>query len=142
MSQNSAVVLIPGQKLDVAGNIRASGTIASGGSITIDGTPGSERITSTDDLEIHVAASRVLRLETNATAPNIAAFEGANITTNLLGSVADVGDGAPGKYEGNQDLDDMALNASRNLWFQLKLPPTSSVLVAQEITVTVTAEAP
>src|SRR3989338_7771084 len=50
-----------------------------------------------------------------------------------------VGDGT-GKYEGNQDLDSLALNISRNLWMQLKLPPTSTTETEQTVTVTVTAE--
>ena len=78
----------------------------------------------------------------NASAPALADFEGSGIpvTKHLLTtSAGQVGDAA-GKYEGNQDLDSLALNISRNLWMQLKLPPTSTTDTEQTVTVTVTAE--
>ncbi len=78
----------------------------------------------------------------NSTAPNIAAFEGTDIMRNLLGATAHVGGSSATKYVGDQSMTSMALNTIRNLWFQLKLPSTSSMLNAQTITVTVTAEAP
>jgi len=77
----------------------------------------------------------------NAAAPALSDFEDAGITQNLVTtSAAQVGDVA-GKYEGDQDLDDLGLNADRNLWMQLKLPEYTSTGAQQTITVTVTAEA-
>lgn len=104
------------------------GSLAGGWSLSGDGYADAQ-----NELAVHALF--------NATAPDRAAFEGADITKNLLGAVAQVGDLA-GKFKGDQDMDEMPLNASRNLWFQLKLPPTSSLLGDQTITVVVTAEAP
>lgn len=67
----------PAEQLDVAGNIHASGTIASGNSITIDGTPGSENIASSAALELHTSDGRTLRLEPAAT--------GTLVSPNLIG---------------------------------------------------------
>ena len=62
---------------------------------------------------------------------------------NLLTTTTEeVGDAVGGKYEsGDQDLDSLALNVERNLWFQLKLPETSSTNGGQTVTVTVTGVA-
>ena len=79
----------------------------------------------------------------NSTQPTINDFEGPgnpvgkHLLTTATGSVGD----AAGKYEGNQELDNMGLNVSRNLWFQLKLPPTSTTTAEQIIVMTITAEA-
>lgn len=79
--------ITPAAKLDVNGNLQATGTIKSGSSITIDGTAGSERITSTDDLEIHVAGGRALRLESNATAPSlVGGYSGNAISAGVIGA--------------------------------------------------------
>ncbi len=103
------------------------GGISGGWSLSTDGLADAP-----DELAVHALF--------NATVPNIAAFEGADILKHLLGSVADVGDGA-GKYEGGQEMDSLALNQNRNLWFMLKLPTTSTTPDQQTVTVTVTAEA-
>ncbi len=77
----------------------------------------------------------------NSAAPAITDFESGGVTQNLLTtSAAQVGDVA-GKFEGDQDLDDLALNADRNLWVQLKLPETTTTGSLQTVTVTVTGEA-
>jgi len=104
------------------------GSLAGGWSLSTDGYADAQ-----NELAVHALF--------NATAPGRAAFEGADISKNLLGAAAQVGDLA-GKYAGDQVMDDMPLNASRNLWFQLKMPPTSSLLGEQTISVVVTAEAP
>ena len=65
--------------VEVAGldGLVVTGTITSGSSITIDGTAGSERIVSTDALELHTSQGRNLRLEPagptvfNEVGPNI-----------------------------------------------------------------------
>lgn len=53
----------PAELLDVVGNIHATGTIASGNSITIHGTAGNEKIVSTGALEIHTQLGRAWRME-------------------------------------------------------------------------------
>jgi hypothetical protein len=102
----------PGETLDVAGSIHASGTIASGSSITIDGTAGSEKITSTDALELHSSTGRVLRLTPEAEsavftglfAPNIlGGFQGNSITAGVVG--ATVAGGGTNGFE-NRVTDD------------------------------------
>ena len=84
-----------GLALDVVGNVKASGTIKSGSSITIDGTAASENIASSNSLELRVAAGRALRLETNATAPNIiGGFSGNTVTAGAFGATIGGGGGA------------------------------------------------
>jgi hypothetical protein len=69
----------PGERLALNGNIHASGTIKSGTSITIDG--GSNRITSTANLDMYVSSGRALRLETHATSPNVIGGYSGNVVT-------------------------------------------------------------
>ena len=74
----------PSEALEVVGNIQATGTLKSGSSIVIDGTPGSEQITSSADLELHVGWGRALRIENQSGSPNIIGgysgnFVGANV---------------------------------------------------------------
>src|SRR3989338_1116257 len=104
-------------------------SIAGGWSLSTDGYP------DTDD-ELAVQALF------NSSAPGLADFEGSGIpvTKHLLTtSAGQVGDAAQ-KYEGNQELDSLALNISRNLWMQLKLPMVTAIETLQTVTVTVTAE--
>jgi len=100
----------PAEKLDVTGNIKASGTIKSGSSITIDGTAGSENIASSASLELRVAAGRALRLETNATAPNIiGGFSGNTVTGGAIGATVAGGgrtDDGVGAADNNRVTDD------------------------------------
>jgi len=78
----------PTERLDVAGNIRASGTIRSGSSVTIDGTPGSERIVSSASLDLQTATGRALRLEGSPSSPNvIGGFNGNSVTSGAWGAV-------------------------------------------------------
>ncbi|MCH7702005.1 MAG: hypothetical protein IID37_09975 [Planctomycetes bacterium] len=51
----------PTETLDIAGNLKADGTVSSANSITIDGI--GHTITSTADLELHVGSGSVMRLE-------------------------------------------------------------------------------
>lgn len=67
----------PAEQLDVTGNIHASGILASGNSITIDGT--AYTINSDADLEIHLADGRVMRFESDATAPNVIGGHPSNV---------------------------------------------------------------
>lgn len=76
---------MPTEQLDVAGNIHASGTIASGTSIVIDGV--ANTISSSADMEMHTASGRVLRFEDSATSPNlIGGFNGNNVTAGVVGA--------------------------------------------------------
>ena len=79
-----------------------------------------------------------------ATQPSLAEFESPTATTHIINAAGarQVGDATPGNYEvsGGQDLDSLALNAVRNLWLKLKMPPTSDNGALQTITITVTGE--
>ena len=77
----------PTEALDVVGNIHAGGTIASGSTLTLDGTSGSERISSSGSLELRTTAGRVLRLENNATSPNlIGGYSGNTVSGGAYGA--------------------------------------------------------
>jgi hypothetical protein len=67
--------------VEIAGpsGLRVAGTIQSGSSITIDGTSGNERISSSASLDFRTAAGRALRLENNAVSPNIIGGHSANL---------------------------------------------------------------
>lgn len=73
---------------------------------------------------------------------------GANLTTNLVTfSAKQVGDtdSSNTNFEGDQtatgvDMDNLGLNVTRNLWFQLKGPTSWTTGVSQTVTVTITAE--
>ena len=102
-------------------------SLAGGWSLSTDGYAD-----TVDELAVHALF--------NSAAAVLADFESTSVTKNLLTtSAGQVGDVA-GKYEGNQDLDSLQLNVSRNLWMQLKLPPTSTSETEKTVTVTVTAE--
>jgi len=100
----------PTEQLDVAGNIHASGTLASGNTITIDGASVPQIFSSSDALEFHVAGDRVLRLEPNATAPNIiAGFSANTVTTGVIGATIAGGgemDNGTGNPDNNRVTDD------------------------------------
>lgn len=82
----------PATQLDVSGDLHASGTIASGNSITIDGN--AYTISSDADLEVHLADGRVMRYESNATAPNVIGGHSSNtIADGVVG--ATIGGGGP-----------------------------------------------
>lgn len=95
---------VPSEQLDVGGNIHASGTITSGSSITIDGSSGSEKIVSSDALEIHTSTGRVLRItpeaeslvSTGVFAPNLlGGFQTNAVTADVVGATI-AGGGATG----------------------------------------------
>jgi hypothetical protein len=91
----------PSERLDVAGNIHASGTITSGNTITIDGTSGSENISSSASLDLRTAAGRALRLENNATSPNlIGGYSGNTVTAGVVGATIGGGGDFGGKEGG------------------------------------------
>ncbi|UCC29922.1 MAG: hypothetical protein JSU86_17185 [Phycisphaerales bacterium] len=103
----------PTEQLDVAGNIHASGTITSGSSITIDGTAGSEKITSTADLELHVSSGRALRLELDPTSPNfIGGYGGNSVTTGVKG--ATIGGGGENGFVNSVTDDYGTVGGGRN----------------------------
>ncbi len=52
-----------------------------------------------------------------------------------------VGDGAPGEFEGTSDMDDLGLLETHYLYLQLTAPPSSSTESEQTFTVTIDAEA-
>ena len=51
------------------------------------------------------------------------------------------GDGAPGNFEGNEDVDGLALYVTRHLWCKVSLPTATQYSGEQTIAVTITAEA-
>ena len=83
----------PGEQLDVAGNVHASGAIASGNSITIDGT--AYTVTSDASLDLHVSAGRALRLETTASTPNVIGGYGGNTVDAAVVGATIGGGGRP-----------------------------------------------
>ncbi len=97
---NVGIGTSPSEKLDVSGNIRASGTIKSGSSLTMDGTDGtSDKITATSNLDFEVGSARALRLETNADSPNlIGGFSGNSVTSGAVGATI----GGGGRSAGDQ----------------------------------------
>ena len=107
------------------------GALAGGWTLSTDGYAETQNI-----LAVHALFK--------ATAPTPEDFAGTDIVKNLLTTdVNHIGSvGSVGKYEvaDGQEMTELALNDSRNLWFQIKTPPTSSTLGTQTITVTVTAE--
>ena len=94
----------PTQKLDVSGNIHASGTISSGNTISINGVAntitsasGPLTIGTTDNnaLDVQVNGNRALRLEPNATSPNVIGGQSSNsATAGVVG--ATIGGGGTG----------------------------------------------
>ncbi len=80
----------PTSKLDVVGDVRASDTITSGNSITIDGI--NDQILSPGTMELHVGGARVLRFEPGATSPNlIGGYSGNSVESG--GEGATIGGG-------------------------------------------------
>jgi hypothetical protein len=62
-------------------------TIRSGNSITINGATGNEQISSSASLNLNVASGRALRLEDNATSPNlIGGYSGNTVTAGVRGA--------------------------------------------------------
>ncbi len=95
----------PSEALEVVGNIEASGTLKSGSSIVIDGTPGAEQITSSADLELQVSSGRALRIEADATSPNIiGGYSGNLVGAGVYGATIGGGGEAPNFY--NRVTDD------------------------------------
>jgi hypothetical protein len=119
--------------------VTSTGTIADM-EYTLAGSNAANWTLSTDgyaDTQNEVAVHALF----NSTLPTLTDFETTSITKNLVTTTAaQVGDVA-GKYEGNQEMDNLGLNIQRLLWVQIKTPPTTSTTNAQNITITVTAEA-
>lgn len=74
----------PLEKLDITGNIHATGTIRSGSSITIEGASGAERISSAANLDLNVASGRAMRFESTATSPNVIGGSSSNVVTSSV----------------------------------------------------------
>ncbi|MCK4658060.1 MAG: hypothetical protein KAV82_00930 [Phycisphaerae bacterium] len=74
----------PAERLGVAGNIHADGTITSGNSITIDGE--NNLIISSGDLELHVRSGRALRLEATQGGVNIIAGTANVVSEGMISS--------------------------------------------------------
>lgn len=88
-------IAAPQESLDVAGNFHASGTIASGASITIDGTINT--ISSDANLELHVASGRALRIESSSVSPNVISGNPQNsVTPSVHGAAIAGGGGSSG----------------------------------------------
>ncbi|UCE19175.1 MAG: hypothetical protein JSV84_02170, partial [Gemmatimonadota bacterium] len=76
----------PSEKLDVEGSIRASGTVSSGNSVTIDGS--NHRINSSDTFELYVNGDRALRIESQSEFPTIIGGFSENVVkTGVWGAV-------------------------------------------------------
>ncbi|MFO7898263.1 MAG: tail fiber domain-containing protein, partial [Planctomycetota bacterium] len=70
----------PAEKLDVTGNIHASGSLISGSTMTISGA--TNRITSTSSMDFYLdTGDRALRLEDQVTSPNLLGGYGGNTAT-------------------------------------------------------------
>lgn len=77
----------PTEKLDVDGNIHASGTIRAGNSIVINGAPPNPVIASDAGLEIQVADGRALRIESSTSSHNlIGGFADNAVTSGAIGA--------------------------------------------------------
>ena len=102
------------------------GALSGGWSLSTDGTASSQ-----NELEV--------RCLFNSTSPG--SF-GSGTTNLLITTDKDAGNlGAdPGDFEGDVDVDDMALLNTKNLFVKMVLPPTSSTGSQQSLVVTVTAE--
>ncbi|MFA5859415.1 MAG: hypothetical protein WC955_10160 [Elusimicrobiota bacterium] len=105
-----------------------NGSIAGGWALSADGSASAQN-------ELAVFALF------NAAAPATGDFASSTSRNLLVTSAQQVADGAPGKYEGDEDLDSMSLNALRHLWLKLITPPTASIIATQTVTITITAEA-
>lgn len=82
----------------------------------------------------------VLFAKFNSVDPDGTAQEyGANDIADA--SAAQVGDGSPGNFEGDQEMDDMPLDYGTTIWFKIKTPTSTTSTSQKTITVTISAEA-
>lgn len=86
----------PQEKLDVDGNIQASGTIKSGSSVTIDGD--SANIAADQALELHVNGQRALRMEPTSFSPNLIGGRQDNVVADGIDGATISGGGRPGGF--------------------------------------------
>lgn len=71
--------------IQMEGNVLAGGFVRSGLGLTLDGT--AHQVSSEADLEFHVGSGRALRLENNATSPNVVGgFAGNAATLSVVGA--------------------------------------------------------
>ncbi len=115
---------IPVVSTGTLGNIeyKIKGSVAGGAALTADGdnTP--------------VSTELCLQAQFNATSPT---FGTDDVVTT---SDQQVGD-ASSEFEGDEDMDNMGLDATKHLWCKVSLPSTIDYTGEQTITVIVTAEA-
>jgi hypothetical protein len=81
----------PEKKLDVAGDLRATGVITSGNSVSIDGAGG--RIGSDSGLELRVSGLHALRLEPAGDSPNVVGGYSGNIVSSGVSAATISGGG-------------------------------------------------
>lgn len=81
----------------------------------------------------------------NTTQPTQSDYESPEISSHVITTsakqVGNSGGADVGYFEGNDDMDNLGLNVTKNLWLRFKLPPTSSTGAQQTVSVTVNAEA-
>lgn len=75
----------PAERLHVQGNIRASGSLVSDSTMTLDGAL--KRVTSNGNLDLHISNGRAFRLEAISTTVNvIGGFSGNNVVAPFPGA--------------------------------------------------------
>ena len=115
---------IPVVSTGTIGNIeyKIKGSVAGGAALTADGD------------NSPVSTELCLQAQFNATSPT---FGTDDVVTTADQQVGD----ASAEFEGDEDMDNMGLDATRHLWCKVSLPSTIDYTGEQTITVTVTAEA-
>ncbi len=79
----------------------------------------------------------LLQVQFNSTDPG----DGGYVLDDVVDDTAQsAGDGAPGFFEGDEDVDGLDLYQTRNLWCRIELPAQVNYSDVQSIAVTITAE--
>ncbi|MFH1957067.1 MAG: hypothetical protein ABIJ15_01145 [bacterium] len=116
-------------------NVTSSGTIANieyniKGSVT-GGAALSTNVTP-DNTEL------LLQVQFNSADPGDVGYNAADVVD---AAAASAGDGSPGAFEGDEDVDALNLGVTSHLWCRLELPLAAQYSGEQTIAVTITAEA-
>lgn len=128
LGQSTTTAAIPVTSTGSVGNIEytVAGSNSANWTLSTDGTADAQ-----NELEV--------RALFNSGVPG--AF-GAGTTHLVTTSAKDAGNlGGDADFEGNVDVDNMALLTTRDLYVRFVLPPTSTSSNQQSVTITVTAEA-
>jgi len=105
-------------------NIKANVTGADPATLSTNDTP--------DNTEL------LLQVQFNNADPGDGGYNAADVVDAVAESA---GDGDPGNFEGNEDVDAMDLGVTSHLWCRLELPTAANYSGEQTISVTITAEA-